>query len=194
MKTTLSNLPAIPVEFVVGHAQSKNTESQRKPYQELIKSWAEHEGMNEAGLLAIRRIAGQQLIDAEHMPKEVYQRYREGERARLLIETVQEINDRIQSGEVMWTWAHVMRAMIDENILLTNVSINRFDVIICAMIPGKGRDTVRKNGDYTIVKDRDMSYHMWTSNGHINPVEASNRDICEQIAQCFQKLLTNINS
>ena len=194
MKTTLSNLPAIPVEFVVGHAQSKNTERQRKPYQELIKSWAEHEGMNEAGLLAIRRIAGQQLIDAEHMPKEVYQRYREGERARLLIETVQEINDRIQSGEVMWTWAHVMRAMIDENILLTNVSINRFDVIICAMIPGKGRDTVRKNGDYTIVKDRDMSYHMWTSNGHINPVEASNRDICEQIAQCFQKLLTNINS
>ena len=30
MTTTISKLPAIPVEFIIGHAQTKTTEGQRK--------------------------------------------------------------------------------------------------------------------------------------------------------------------
>lgn len=195
MKKTLTQLTPIPVEFVVGHAQAKNTENQRKPYVELIKSWAEHEGMENEGMQAIRRIAGELQIDGQHMPKEFYQQYRKGEKAEQLIEIIQTINEKIQNGEEMWTWAHVMRVMIDENILLSNISINRFDVIICSMIPGKGRDTVRKNGDYGIMKDRDNTYHTWTSLSHLNPLEASNRDLCHQIAQLFAPILSrNITS
>ena len=190
MEKTLTQLTPIPVEFVVGHAQAKNTESQRKPYVELIRSWASHEGMDDEGLRAIRRITGQQQIDAQHMPKEFYQLYRSGEKAERVIAIVQKINDQIQSGEVMWTWAHVMRVMIDENILLSSVSINRYDAIICALIPGKGRDTVRKNGDYSIMDDRDDSYRLWPSNTNINPVKASAREICEQIVQLFAPVLS----
>ena len=190
MKKTLTQLTPIPVEFVVGHAQAKNTENQRKPYVELIKSWAEHEGMEDEGMQAIRRIAGELQIDAQHMPKEFYQQYRKGEKAEQLIEIIQTINEKIQNGEEMWTWAHVMRVMIDENILLSNISVNRFDVIICSMIPGKGRDTVRKNGDYDIVKDRKDSYHTWLSNSMINPFQATNREICQQIVERFAPILS----
>lgn len=190
MKKTLTELPAISVEFVVGHAQAKNTENQRKPYVELIKSWAEHEGMDEEGLQAIRRIAGQQQMDAQHMPKEFYQQYRQGEKAEQLIKTIQLINEKIVNNEEKWTWALVMRVMIDENILLANISVNRYDAIICAMIPGKGRDTVRKNGDYSIMEDRNRTYHTWSSLSHLHPQEASNRDLCIQIAQLFAPILS----
>ena len=190
MKNTLTQLTPIPVEFVVGHAQTKNTESQRKPYVELISLWAEHEGMEDEGLQAIRRIAGSQQTDANHMPKEFYQQYRQGEKAEKLIKIVQDINEKIVNNEENWTWALVMRVMIDENILLANISVNRFDAIICSMIAGKGRDTVRKNGDYSIMTDRDKTYHTWTSLSHLNPQEASNRDLCHQIAQYFAPILS----
>lgn len=190
METTLTRLQPIPVEFVIGHALTKNTETQRRPYVELIRQWAEGEGMETEGLEAIRRISGEQKIDAKHMPKEFYQMYRMGEKAEQLIAMIQEIDEKIRIDEESWTWAHVMRVMVDECILLVTTSINRFDVIITSMIPGKGFDNVRKNGDYrTIMRDRNYSYHSWTSNGHVNPVEASNREICQQIAEFFAPIL-----
>jgi hypothetical protein len=190
MTTTISKLPAIPVEFVIGHAQTKTTEGQRKPFAELVNAWAEHEGMEAEGRDALRRIAGNQLIDPNHMPKELYQLYRKGEKAEQLIALIQDINEKIVNNEENWTWAQVMRVMIDENVLQSNISINRFDVIICSMIPGKGRDTVRKNGDYSIVTDRGNSYRLWTSQSHINPTEATNRELCYQIAQHLAPVLT----
>ena len=191
METTLTQLQPIPVEFVVGHALTKNTEIQRRPYVELITQWAEHEGMEAEGLTAARGISGQQKTDAHHMPKELYQTYRQGEKAERLIEIIQEINEKIQNNEELWTWAHVMRVMVDESILLANISVNRFDVIISSMIPGKGIDNVRKNGDYkTIMKDRDISYHSWTDNSHIDPTQASNKEMCRQIVELFAPILS----
>ena len=194
MEKTLTQLQPIPVEFVIGHAVTKNTEIQRRPYVELITQWAEHEGMEPEGLAAARRITGQQKIDAHHMPKEFYQTYREGEKAERLIEMIQDIDKKIQNNEELWTWAHVMRVMVDENILLATVSTNRFDNIITSMIPGKGIDNVRKNGDYrTIMKDRGYSYHSWTENSHIDPTQASNKELCRQIAAFFAPILSRKN-
>jgi hypothetical protein len=84
-----------------------------------------------------------------------------------------------------------MRVMVDENILLATISPNRFDTIITSMIPGKGVDNVRKNGDYrTIMKDREYSYHSWTDNSHLNPTQASNKELCRQIAAFFAPILS----
>ena len=196
----MTQLQPIPVEFVVGHAQTKNTDGRRKPYIELIRQWAEHEGMEDEGLVAVRRLMNSAQIDAEHMPREFYQMYRSGDKATQLIKIINDINNVILSGEEMWTWAHVMRVMhmrdsitgvmIDENILMANVSVNRFDALICSMIPGKGRDTVRKNGEYCLVKNRTDSYHTWLSNSMIHPLQATNREICQQIVERFAPILS----
>lgn len=190
MKTMTGELTDIAVSFVVGQARTKSTDSQRRPYVELIKSWAEHEGMEAAGEAAISQITGAQQIDAQHMPKEFYQMYRTGERAEQLIAIIRQIDDVIQSGREMWTWAHVMRVMVDENILMANVSVNRFDVIICSIIPHRGRDTVRKHGNYRIMNERARTYREFASIGSLNPQEASDREICQQIAQHFAPVLS----
>jgi len=190
MKTMYNELPHIPVAYVAGVARTKKTDGQRKPYVDLIKQWAEHESMEEAGLAAVNAITGTQQTDADHMPKELYQTFRKGEKAQQLIQIIRHIDDVIQSREEMWTWAHVMRVMVDENILFSQVKPNRFDTIICSMIPGKGRDTVRKNGNYAIMSHPDRSYHTWTSVSELSPTEASNKEICQQIAQCFAPILS----
>ena len=184
-----NELPHIPVAYVAGVAKAKKTDGQRKPYVDLIKQWAEHESMEEAGLAADSAITGTQQADPDHMPKELYQTFRKGEKAQQLIQIIRHIEDVIQSREEMWTWAHVMRVMMDENILIP-VKPNRFDTIICSMIPGKGRDTVRKNGDYEITSKPDNSYRTWTSVGSVCATEASNKEICQQIAQCFAPILS----
>ncbi len=189
MKTMPNELPHIPVEYVAGVARSKKTDGQRKPYVDLIRQWAEHESMEEAGLQAICTITGTQQTDADHMPKEFYQLYRKGEKAAELIRIIRRIDEAIRSGEEMWTWAYVMRVMVDENILFPQVTPNRFDAIICSMIPGKGRDTVRKNGDYTIMSDPDRSYRTWSSSKYLAPQEASDKEICQQLAQRFAPIL-----
>lgn len=191
MKTTLTQLTPIPAEYIVGHALTKKTEIQRRPYVELIRKWSEHEGQEEAGLMAIRRISGQQLVDPDHMPKELYEAYREPEKAKELIKIVQTINEKMQNGDVRWTWAHVMRVMVDEKILLADISFNCFDRVICSMIPGKGRDTVRKSGRYEdIMRDRSTTYNMLVSNSNVNPEAASTHEVCSQIAQLFAPIIS----
>ena len=188
MKTMPNELPHIPVEYVAGVARTKKTDGQRKPYVDLIKQWAEHESMEEAGLQVVSAITGTQQADPDHMPKELYQTFRKGEKAHQLIQIIRHIDDVIQSRDEMWTWAHVMRVMMDENILMP-VTPNRFDTIICSMIPGKGRDTVRKNGDYEIMSNPNRTYRTWTSVSELSPTEASNKEICQQIALCFAPIL-----
>jgi hypothetical protein len=40
------------------------------------------------------------------------------------------------------------------------------------------------------MKDRDISYHSWTDNGHIDPTQASNKEICRQITELFAPILS----
>jgi hypothetical protein len=74
-------------------------------------------------------------------------RFRQPDIAEQLIEIVRKIDAVIASKQENWTWAHVMRVMVDE-LIPYKPTINRFDQLMCSMIPDKGRDTVRKHGEY----------------------------------------------
>ncbi len=184
-------LAPIPVDFVVAHAQSKSTDAKRKPYLELLTSWGAHEGRPELAKQLVDSMVKKPLADVSNMPKELYQKYRSGEKARQLIEIVRHLNDVITSGSEGWSWAHVMRVMIDEQILRADISINRFDRIICSMIPDKGIDSVRNQNKeaYAIVNKRDDNYRLWVENSLVNPVQATNGELCRQVAECFSPIL-----
>jgi hypothetical protein len=182
-----SELPPIPVDYVVGHAKALN-KSPRQPFVDLIKQWAEHEGMVDAGNEALRQLRGTPVITPSHMPREINSGYR-GEKAAQLIEIMGKISEEVASNP-QWNWALVMRVMVDEGILWYKTTTNRFDTIICGMVPGKGHDTVRKNGDYeSIMEDLTSSYHSWTELSHVNPTEANNREVCMQIVELFKPIL-----
>ena len=101
-------------------------------------------------------------------------------------EAEKEIDEIISTKAEIWTWAHVMRVMMDEGILI-KLRVNRFDTIIRSMIPGKGRDTVRKNGDYTYLMGQEMPWSQWHSNFDSNL--SSEKTICNMIALKFAPLL-----
>jgi hypothetical protein len=143
--------------------------------------------MEAEGRDSVRRIAGNQLIDPNHMPKELYQLYRKGEKAELLIQLIQDINEKIVNNEENWTWAHVMRVMIDEGIIF-KMTPNRFDTIITSMIPGKGKDNVRHKGDYTIISKKNP-WPLWGKMSALDPEEAQDRLICNMIAMEFQPVI-----
>ena len=151
METTLTGLEPIPVEYVVTVAQSKRTEAQRRPYIELVERWGDEQGKLDDARMALRRLRQGEEIDVHKMPREFMPRYRQPENAKQLVEIVRTIDDIIASKQEQWTWAHVMRVMVDEGIIY-QCTVNRFDQLVCAMIPGKGRDNVRKNGDYSIMR------------------------------------------
>ena len=190
MKQTTNNLPPIPVDYIVGHAMTLETNGKRRPFIDLISEWADHEDMKDEGMKVVTQITGRPAIDADHMPHVFYSRYRDPERAAQLIEIVRNIDLKISQRDHPWTWAFVMRVMIDDNIILAETTVNNFDVIISSMIPGKGKDCVRKNGDYKIVLKRNESYHGWTDIAHIHPVQASNHETCRQIAEMFMPILS----
>ena len=41
METTLTSIEPIPVEYILGIAQTKATAAQRRPYIELVERWGE---------------------------------------------------------------------------------------------------------------------------------------------------------
>ena len=169
---TNSKLSPIPVDYVVGHAMALNTAAKRKPYTDLILQWAEHEGMEAEGRSIVGELTGTAEITADNMPREITEYYRESSKAALLINMVRAINDEIEGG-ALWTWAHVMRVMVDEHIVSAQI---------------KGKDTVRKKGDYSIMLDRSSSYRTW-SRTSINPIEAYNRSICDEIVKKLKPIL-----
>ena len=179
----------IPVNFVVGHARLQSTEARRKPYVELVKAWAEHEQQPEAALSVAAEIMGQQLMDITHLPKEILPAWRSPERSEALINVVRTIDKKITNQEEWWTWDLVMRVMVDDGILSPRTRRNRFDGIICLMVPGKSHDTVRKSGTYEVMEEKNNSWHSWVSNSLINPEQAENRAYCEQISQLFSRSL-----
>lgn len=189
METTLTGIEPIPVEYILSIAQSKATPARRRPYLDLIERWGEKTGRIEEARQLLKRLRDGQVIDPQQMPCEFMPRYRQPEVAEKLIEIIRQINTIIASRQENWTWAHVMRVMVDEGIL-HKVSDNHFDEIICSMIPGKGRDTVRKHGDYAYLKGQKEPWHSWTQQSYINPTLAAERSICNLIALKFAPILT----
>ncbi len=187
METTLTGIEPIPVEYIVGMAQTMRTEAKRRPYIELVERWGEEQNAMDAAHRALSRLREGMEIDVHKMPREFMPRFRQPETAEKLIAIVRQIDDIIASKQEQWTWAYVMRVMTDEGIIFP-CTVNRFDQLVCAMIPGKGRDNVRKNGDYRIMKNRDP-WTMWTSQSYMNPTEAAQRSICNQIALRFAPVL-----
>lgn len=187
METTLTGLAAIPIEYVVGIAQSKATPAQRRPYIELLERWGEEQGCMDEVRQVLKRLREGKEIDVGKMPREVMPRYRQPELAKRLVQIVRDINDTIAAKTELWTWAHVMRVMTDEGII-ARMSPNKFDEIICSMIPDKGRDTVRKHGDYGIMHEKD-TWQMWPRESYLEPEKAHRRVVCNQIALMFAPIL-----
>ena len=190
MKTSLTGIEPIPVEYILTIAQSKATQAQRRPYIELIQQWGEEQGCEEAARQLLRKLRDGQEIDPQKMPRDFMPRYRQSEMAQQLIEIIRHIDAVIASRQENWTWAHVMRVMTDE-LILFKLTPNRFDAIICSMIPGKGRDTVRKHGDYEYLMGQGVSWSMWPTMemSYINPTLAAERSVCNQIALEFAPIL-----
>jgi hypothetical protein len=177
------------VEYILRVAQSKATPAQRRPYVELIERWGEEQNCIDEARQLLKRLRDGQEIDPRKMPREFMPRYRQPEVAEKLIEIVRHIDAVIASKQENWTWAHVMRVMKDEGILY-NPTINRFDQLICSMIPNKGRDTVRKHGDYEYIMGQEDPWSLWPAQSYLNPTLAAERSICNQIALEFAPILT----
>ena len=186
MEITMTGLPPIPVEYILGVAQTKATDSQRGPYVRLIEDWGKEQNMVMEASDLVKRLRKNPEIDIKKMPKEFSPKYREPQMAQQLIRIIREIDEIIRTKSEMWTWAHVMRVMIDERILI-KLSVNRFDTIICSMIPGKGQDTVRKNGNFTYLMGQKVPWSQWGSNFDSNL--SSEKTICNMIALKFAPLL-----
>ena len=190
MKTTLTGIEPIPVEYILRIAQSKATAAQRRPYIELIERWGEETGCPDDAQRMLKCLREGQVLDPSKMPREFMPRYRQPEVAEKLIEIIRHIDAVIASKQENWTWAHVMRVMCDEGILY-KPTINRFDQLVCAMIPDKGRDTVRKHGDYAfIMEEQEDPWTLWPKDSYLNPTLAAERSICNQLALEFAPILT----
>ena len=183
-----NNVLGIPLSYIVEFAKSQPTQAKRQAFVNLIRFWAENGGDEMAAVKAILEIQGGQMISASCMPREFLPMFRSEIIATKLIAIIRKIDVTISTKAENWDWAHVMRVMIDEGIILTSTTPNKFDQLICAMIPGKGRDNVRKNGDYSIL-DRKEPWTQWTKLSHMNPQEAQDRMICNMIAKEFEPVL-----
>jgi len=187
--TTLTGIDPIPVEYILSVAQSKATLAQRRPYVELIEHWGEEQGKEEETRMLLQHLNSGQEIDPKKMPSIFAPRFRQPDTARQLIEIVRKIDAVIASRQENWTWAHVMRVMVDEGIIM-NCTVNRFDQLICSMVPGKGRDIVRKHGDFPYLLSQKETWPFWAKQAYLNPQQAAARSICNLIAAEFAPVLS----
>ena len=185
-----TQLRPIPIELVIEQGLKEHTEVKRRPYRELITTWAEREGMSELGeTIASQLNTGkgpERLKDLRNLPDSVAHQYRTGDKAEQLVMIIREIDAKVRNDS-NWTWALVMKVMLDEGLITTNIR-NKFDVLICKIVEGKGLTSVRNNGDYTVLEDS-RSWIQWISNSHDNWEEAIQRSVCEEIYQYFKPLL-----
>ena len=182
------NTISIPLTDFINYAKSLPTLAKRQAIVKFLQYWAETSGNEEMARVAINEITSGQAIDPNCMPREFMPQFRSATTAMQLIDIIKAIDTKISTHQENWDWAHVMRVMIDEGIIIVNITPNKFDQLICQMIPGKGRDNVRKNGDYTIIM-REQPWTQWTRQSHLNPQEAQDRIICNMIAMEFQPVL-----
>ena len=183
-------LEAIPVDFVVELGLKDETQNSRAPYSALIRTWGEHTGKAEIGRKAASRLDKDDLLSQlESGTKNIYSlmpTYRTGKKANMLIKIVRQIDEHIKVDSY-WKWAHVMKVMMDAKIIMTNIP-NKFDALICWMIPGKGKDNVRKSGNYSII-DESRPWREFCDMPNINFNEYMNREVCSQIYDLFKPLL-----
>lgn len=177
----------VPLNNIVDYARLQSTQPRRQMFVKLLAYWIDKGGDEDAAREAIIAIQKGQVLTERSMPREFMPRYRSEILASKLIEIISKIDQKISSREEKWDWAHVMKVMIDEGIIMKTTP-NKFDQLICGMLPGKGRDNVRKNGDYSII-NKDMPWTQWTNLSHLNPSEAQDRTICNMIAIEFQPIL-----
>ena len=181
-------LAPIAVDFVVEQGLQEKTEAKRRPYISLIRSWAKREGRAELGERLVSPLTlsvGAPKLDSNLI--DLTKKYRDGERLQRLMNAIRDIEETIKVN-CNWTWAHVMRVLMDEGVLMTNIP-NRFDRLICSMIPGKGIDNVRKNGDYGMIKSS-RSWRDWIENYSDDWNEAKNRSICKEIFEFLEPVLS----
>ena len=126
MDMTITGLPPIPVEYIIGVAQTKDTDAKRRPYVSLIEDWGEEKNMVQEASDLLKQLRDNPEINVKKMPAEFSPKYREPEVAKQLIAIINDINDIISTKSELWTWAHVMRVMIDEGILI-KLKVNRFN-------------------------------------------------------------------
>ena len=185
-----TQLRPIPIELVIEQGLKEHTEVKRRPYRNLITTWAEREGMSELGeTIASQLNTGKEperLKDLRNLPDSVAHQYRTGDKAEQLVMIIREIDAKVRNDS-NWTWALVMKVMLDEGLITTNIR-NKFDVLICQIVEGKGLTSVRNNGDYTVLEDS-RSWIQWISNSHDNWEEAIQRSVCEEIYKYFEPLL-----
>ena len=190
-----TQLAAIPIDFVVKQGLQEHTEGKRRPYSTLIRSWAKDQGQAELGEeIASRLNTGKEpekLKDLRNLPNSVAPKYRTGDKAEQLVAIVRKIDEKIHNDS-NWKWALVMKVMLDEGILITNIP-NKFDRLISSMIPGKGIDTVRKSGDYDILEES-RSWRNWISNPRDDWKEATKREICKEIYGFLKPLVAPVSS
>jgi hypothetical protein len=177
----------VPLNNIVDYARLQSTQPRRQMFVKLLAYWIDKGGDEDAAREAIIAIQKGQVLTERSMPREFMPRFRSEILASKLIEIISKIDQKISSREEKWDWAHVMKVMIDEGIIMKTTP-NKFDQLICGMLPGKGRDNVRKNGDYSII-NKDMPWTQWTNLSHLNPSEAQDRTICNMIAMEFQPIL-----
>lgn len=177
----------VPLNNIVDYARLQSTQPRRQLFVKLLAYWIDKGGDEDAAREAIIAIQKGQVLTERSMPSDFMPRYRSEILASKLIEIISKIDQKISSREEKWDWAHVMKVMIDEGIIMKTTP-NKFDQLICGMLPGKGRDNVRKNGDYSII-NKDMPWTQWTNLSHLNPSEAQDRTICNMIAMEFQPIL-----
>ena len=190
MDSKETRLTPIPVDFVIEQGLNKHTEAKRRPYRTLITAWAEHEGMSEQGeAIASQLNLGKEierLTDLQDLPDSVHPKFRKGEKAEKLVMIIREINAKV-INDSNWTWALVMKVMLDEGLIITNIR-NRFDKLICMMVEDKGGGNVRNNGDFSVFQDS-RSWHDWISNPHDDWKEAADRAVCQEIYEYFLPIL-----
>lgn len=190
MDSKETRLTPIPVDFVIEQGLNEHTEAKRRPYRTLITAWAEHEGMSEQGeAIASQLNLGKEierLKDLQDLPDSVHPKFRKGEKAEKLVMIIREINAKV-INDSNWTWALVMKVMLDEGLIITNIR-NRFDKLICMMVEDKGGGNVRNNGDFSVFQDS-RSWHDWISNPHDDWKEAADRAVCQEIYEYFLPIL-----
>ena len=186
-----TQLAAIPIDFVVKQGLQEHTEVKRRPYSTLIRTWAKNQGQAELGEEIASRLKTskepERLKDLRNLPNSVAPKYRTGDKAELLVKIIRDIDVQMKNDS-NWKWSLVMKVMLDEGMLVTNIP-NKFDRLICSMIPGKGIDTVRKNGDYSILQDL-RSWRSWIDDSEIDSDEVINRIVCEDIYDRFKPLIS----
>lgn len=190
MNESDTQLTPIPIDFVIEQGLNEHTETKRRPYRTLITAWAEREGKAELGeTIACQLNTGKEierLKEGQDLPDSVSTKYRKGEKAQQLVMIIREINTKV-INDSNWNWALVMKVMLDEGLIITNIR-HRFENLICMIVEDKGPGNVRNNGDFSVLHDK-RSWHDWISNPHDDWKEAAKRETCQEIYEYFLPIL-----